>query len=80
MSQSTQDTALVEMAGDDIDVPEELAKMVDEDEEEEEANDSFLNKLQNLDMDTLKTKAQATMTEMKQNAEEKCTLMWLRQD
>lgn len=75
MSQSTQDTALVEMAGDDIDVPEELAKMVDEDEEEEEANDSFLNKLQNLDMDTLKTKAQATMTEMKQNAEEKCTLM-----
>lgn len=76
MSQSTQDTALVEMAGDDIDVPEELAKMVDEDEEEEEANDSFLNRLQNLDMDTLKTKAQATMTEMKQNAEEKCTLMW----
>lgn len=75
MSQSTQDTALVEMAGDDIDVPEELAKMVDEDEEEEEANDSFLNRLQNLDMDTLKTKAQATMTEMKQNAEEKCTLM-----
>lgn len=75
MSQSTQDTALVEMAGDDIDVPEELAKMVDEDEEEEEANDSFLNRLQNLDMDTLKTKAQSTMTEMKQNAEEKCTLM-----
>lgn len=74
MSQSTQDTALVEMAGDDIDVPEELAKMVDE--EEEEANDSFLNRLQNLDMDTLKTKAQATMSEMKQNAEEKCTLMW----
>ncbi|XP_063318848.1 complexin-4c [Pelmatolapia mariae] len=72
---STQDTALVEMAGDDIDVPEELAKMVDEDEEEEEANDSFLNRLQNLDVDTLKTKAQATMTEMKQNAEEKCTLM-----
>lgn len=63
------------MAGDDIDVPEELAKMVDEDEEEEEANDSFLNRLQNLDMDTLKTKAQATMSEMKQNAEEKCTLM-----
>lgn len=76
MSQSTQDTALVEMAGDDIDVPEELAKMVDEDEEEEEANDSFLNRLQNLDMDTLKTKAQATMSDMKQNAEEKCTLMW----
>lgn len=65
------------MAGDDIDVPEELAKMVDEDEEEEEASDSFLNKLQNLDVDTLKTKTQATMMEIKQTAEEKCTLMWL---
>uniref|UniRef100_A0A7N6BXX2 Complexin 4c n=1 Tax=Anabas testudineus TaxID=64144 RepID=A0A7N6BXX2_ANATE len=64
-----------QMAGDDIDLPEELAKMVDEDEEEEETNDSFLKKLQNLDVDTLKTKAQATVTEIKQTAEDKCTLM-----
>lgn len=64
------------MAGDDIDLPEELAKMVDEDEEEEETNDSFLKKLQNVDVDTLKTKAQATVTEIKQTAEDKCTLMW----
>lgn len=64
------------MAGDDIDLPEELAKMVDEDEEEEEENDSFLNKLQNMDVDALKSKAQARVTEMKQTAEEKCTLMW----
>uniref|UniRef100_A0A672ZNF8 Complexin 4c n=1 Tax=Sphaeramia orbicularis TaxID=375764 RepID=A0A672ZNF8_9TELE len=63
------------MAGDDIDVPEELAKMVDEDAEEEEVNDSFLKKLQNMDVDALKTKAQTTMTEMKHTAEEKCILM-----
>ncbi|XP_026230963.1 complexin-4c [Anabas testudineus] len=72
---SAQDSATVQMAGDDIDLPEELAKMVDEDEEEEETNDSFLKKLQNLDVDTLKTKAQATVTEIKQTAEDKCTLM-----
>ncbi|XP_040911558.1 complexin-4c [Toxotes jaculatrix] len=72
---SAQDTATVEMAGEDIDLPEDLAKMVDEDEEEEETNDSFLHKLQNMDVDTLKTKAQATVTELKQTAEEKCILM-----
>lgn len=63
------------MAGDDIDLPEELAKMVEEDEEEEETNDSLLNKLQNMDVDTLKTQAQTKMTALKQTAEEKCTLM-----
>ncbi|XP_026168786.1 complexin-4c [Mastacembelus armatus] len=72
---SAQDTAIVQMAGDDIDLPVDLAKMVDEDEEEEETNESFLKKLQNMDVDTLKTKAQATVTEMKQTAEEKCILM-----
>ncbi|KAM9322003.1 complexin-4c [Pholidichthys leucotaenia] len=75
LPESGQDTALIQMAGDNVDLPEELAKMVDEDEEEEEVNDSFLNKLQNMDVDTLKTKAQATMTEIKQTAEEKCTIM-----
>lgn len=64
-----------QMAGDDVDLPEELAKMVDEDEEEEESNDSFMNKLQNVDLDALKTKAQSAMTEIKQTAEEKCTVM-----
>lgn len=64
-----------QMAGDDVDLPEELAKMVDEDEEEEETNDSFMNKLQNVDLDALKTKAQSTMTELKQTAEEKCSVM-----
>lgn len=63
------------MAGDDIDLPEDLAKMVDEDEEEEETNESFLQTLQNMDVDTLKTKAQATVSEIKQTAEEKCGIM-----
>lgn len=63
------------MAGDDVDLPEDLAKMVDEDEDEEEANESFLTKLQSMDVDALKSKAQATVTEMKQTAEEKCGLM-----
>ncbi|XP_036412706.1 complexin-4c isoform X3 [Colossoma macropomum] len=77
LPQSAQDDATVQMAGDDIDVPEELAKMVDEDEEQEENNDSFMAKLQNMDVDfeTIKTKAQTTMTEVKQAAEEKCVLM-----
>lgn len=73
--QSAQDSATVQMAGDDIDLPEDLAKMVDEDEEEEETNESLFKKLQNMDVDTLKTKAQATVTEIKQTAEEKCSIM-----
>ncbi|XP_035994312.1 complexin-4-like [Fundulus heteroclitus] len=72
---SAQDSAMLQMAGDDVDLPEELAKMVDEDEEEEETDDSLLNKLQNMDLDTLKNKAQSTVTELRQTAEEKCILM-----
>lgn len=63
------------MAGDDLDLPEELAKMVDEDAEAEEVKDSLLLQIQNMDMDALKSKAQTTMTEVKQAAEEKCTIM-----
>ncbi|XP_024129337.1 complexin-4c [Oryzias melastigma] len=75
LPESAQDSATVQMAGDDIDLPEDLAKMVDEDEEEEERDESFLNQLQSMDLDALKTKAQSTMTEMKQTAEEKCSVM-----
>lgn len=63
------------MVGDGTDLPEDLAKMLDEDKKEEETNDSFFHKLQNTDVDA-KTKAQATVTVMKQ-ATEKCALMWL---
>lgn len=75
--QSAQDDATIQMSGDDLDLPEELAKMVEEDEEEEEINDSFLGKLQNMDVDfdAIKAKAQNTMSEVKQTAEEKCVTM-----
>ncbi|XP_054914214.1 complexin-4c [Poeciliopsis prolifica] len=72
---SALDGAMIQMAGDDADLPEELAKMVDEDEEEEETNDSFLHQLQNMDLDELKAKAQSRVSELRQTAEEKCVLM-----
>lgn len=59
-------------------LPEDLQKMVAEDQEEEEDKDSILGQLQNIqnmDMDAIKEKAQATFTEMKQAAEQKCSMM-----
>lgn len=76
--QSEQDENMIEMAGDDVDVPEELLKMVDEDATEEEGKDSIMGQfqnLQNMDMDQLKEKASATVTELKSKAEEKCSVM-----
>lgn len=76
--QSEQDENMIEMAGDDVDVPEELLKMVDEDATEEEGKDSIMGQfqnLQNMDMDQLKEKASATVTELKTKAEEKCSVM-----
>ncbi|KAG7269143.1 hypothetical protein CRUP_001598 [Coryphaenoides rupestris] len=75
---SEQDENMIEIAGDDVDVPEELLKMVDEDATEEEGKDSILGhmqNLQNMDMDQLKEKASATVTELKTKAEEKCSVM-----
>ncbi|XP_016130774.1 complexin-4-like isoform X1 [Sinocyclocheilus grahami] len=65
-------------AGDDIDVPEELIKMVDGEAPQEEEKESIMGQMQNLqnmDMGQLKEKAHATFVEMKSKAEEKCTLM-----
>ncbi|KPP69357.1 hypothetical protein Z043_111896 [Scleropages formosus] len=65
-------------AGDDVDVPEGLLKVVDEDASEEQQKESILGQmqnLQNLDVDQIKEKAQATFTEMKTKAEEKCCIM-----
>ncbi|MGH0136508.1 UNVERIFIED_CONTAM: hypothetical protein FKN15_017353 [Acipenser sinensis] len=76
--QSEQDENAIQMAGDDVDIPEELRKMVDEDTVEEEEKDSILGQIQNIqnmDMDTIKEKAQATFSEMKEAAEQKCTVM-----
>lgn len=69
---------MIQMAGDDVDVPEELLKMVDEDATEEEEKDSILGQMQNLqnmDMEQIKEKASATFNEMKSKAEEKCCVM-----
>lgn len=77
-SQSEQDEIMIQQAGDDIDVPEELLKMVDGEAPPEEEKESIMGQMQNLqnmDMDQIKEKAQATFVEMKSKAEEKCTLM-----
>lgn len=66
-AQSEMDENQIQMAGDDVDLPEDLRKMVDEDEEEEEDKDSILGQLQNLqnmDLDSIKEKAQATFSEI----------------
>ncbi|XP_051955762.1 complexin-4-like [Xyrauchen texanus] len=78
LPKSEQDDNMIQMAGDDVDVPEELLKMVDEDATEEEEKDSLIGQIQNLqnmDMDQIKEKASATLTEMKSKAEEKCSVM-----
>ncbi|XP_075199417.1 complexin-4 [Anomaloglossus baeobatrachus] len=78
LPQSEKDDNQIQMAGDDIELPEELQKMVAEDQVEEEEKGSFLGQMQNIqnmDMDQLKEKATATFTEIKAAAEEKCAVM-----
>ncbi|XP_004703076.1 complexin-4 [Echinops telfairi] len=78
LPKSDVDESQIQVAGDDVDLPEDLRKMVDEDQEEEEDKDSFLGHLQNLqnvDLDAIREKAQATITEIKQTAEQKCSVM-----
>ncbi|XP_046871929.1 complexin-4b [Hypomesus transpacificus] len=78
LPKSEQDENMIQLAGDDIDVPDELLKMVEDDVAEEEQNDSLLGQMQNLqnmDMDQIKEKASAMATEMKTKAEEKCSVM-----
>ncbi|POI23439.1 hypothetical protein CIB84_012812, partial [Bambusicola thoracicus] len=75
---SELDENQIQMAGDDVGLPEDLQKMVAEDQIEEEDKDSILGQLQNIqnmDMDAIKEKAQATFTEIKQAAEQKCSVM-----
>ncbi|XP_007230085.2 complexin-4b [Astyanax mexicanus] len=75
---SEQDEIMIQQAGDDIDVPEEMVKMVDGEAPEEEEKQTILEQMQNIqnmDMDQIKEKAQATLVEMKSKAEEKCTVM-----
>ncbi|EMP26707.1 Protein ERGIC-53 [Chelonia mydas] len=78
LPKSEMDENQIQMAGDDVDLPEDLQKMVAEDQVEEEDKESILGQLQNIqnmDIDTIKEKAQATFTEIKQAAEQKCCVM-----
>ncbi|XP_007251904.2 complexin-3b [Astyanax mexicanus] len=71
------DETQIQAAGSDVELPTELAKMIAEDNQEEEHKQSVLGQLsniQNVDMDQLKDKAQATLEELK-NSAEKCSLM-----
>ncbi|CAM5087235.1 unnamed protein product [Natator depressus] len=71
------DDSQIQLAGGDVELPKELAKMIEQDNEEEEEKDSVIGQLtsiQNLDLDSLKDKAQATLEDLKQSAE-KCSVM-----
>ncbi|XP_041437314.1 provisional ortholog of complexin 4 L homeolog isoform X3 [Xenopus laevis] len=75
LPQSEKDDAQLQMVGGEVELPEDLAKMVQEDEEEEEEQDSLLSMLPEFDIDALKVRAQGTYTEVRRVAEEKCVLM-----
>ncbi|XP_006126334.1 complexin-3 [Pelodiscus sinensis] len=71
------DDSQIQLAGGDVELPKELAKMIEQDNEEEEEKDSVIGQLtniQSLDLDSLKDKAQATLEDLKQSAE-KCSVM-----
>ncbi|XP_026877385.2 complexin-3b isoform X1 [Electrophorus electricus] len=71
------DDTQIQAATQDVELPTELAKMIAEDNKDEQHKQSVLGQLsslQHVDMDHLKDKAQATLEELK-NSAEKCTLM-----
>uniref|UniRef100_A0A672KD31 Complexin 3 n=1 Tax=Sinocyclocheilus grahami TaxID=75366 RepID=A0A672KD31_SINGR len=77
VSQNELDETQIQAAADDVELPTELAKMIAEDNQEEEQKQSVLGHLtniQNVDMGHLKGKAQATLEDLK-NSAEKCCVM-----
>ncbi|KAI1889497.1 hypothetical protein AGOR_G00163490 [Albula goreensis] len=77
LPKSELDETQIQQAGDDIELPTELAKMIAEDNEEEQHKQSVIGQLsniQNVDLDQLKDKAQATLEDLKTSAE-KCSMM-----
>ncbi|KAI4560215.1 hypothetical protein MJT46_012453 [Ovis ammon polii x Ovis aries] len=71
------DESQIQMAGGDVELPRELAKMIEEDTEEEEERASVLGQLASLpglDLGSLKDKAQSTLGDLKQSAE-RCHIM-----
>lgn len=79
--QNELDETQIQQAGDDVNLPTELAKMIAEDNQEETHKQSVLGQLsniQNVDIDQLKDKAQATLEDLKKQTEN-CSLMWCGQ-
>ncbi|KAA0724385.1 Complexin-3 Precursor [Triplophysa tibetana] len=77
LPKSELDETQIQAAGDDVELPTELAKMIAEDNQEEESRQSVLGQLtniQNVDMDQIKEKAQSTLEDLKHSAE-KCEVM-----
>ncbi|XP_006628949.1 complexin-3 [Lepisosteus oculatus] len=77
LPKSELDETQIQLAGEEVELPKELAKMIEQDNEEEEEKDSVIGHLaniQNMDLDQLKDKAQATLEDLKQTAE-KCSVM-----
>lgn len=75
--QSELDETQIQAAADDVELPTELAKMIAEDNQEEESKQSVLGQLtniQNVDIDQIKEKAQSTLEDLKHSAE-KCEVM-----
>ncbi|XP_026086073.1 complexin-3-like [Carassius auratus] len=71
------DETQIQAAADDVELPTELAKMIAEDNQEEEQKQSVLGHLtniQNVDMGHLKDKAQATLEDLKSSAEKCCVM------
>ncbi|CAL9702068.1 unnamed protein product [Knipowitschia caucasica] len=77
LPKNENDETQIQQAGDDIELPQELAKMIAEDGQEEAQKQSVLGQLsniQNVDIDQLKDKAQATLEDLKKQTEN-CSLM-----
>lgn len=77
LRQNELDETQIQQAGDDVVLPTELAKMIAEDNQEEKHKQSVLGQLsniQNVDIDQLKDKAQATLEDLKKQTEN-CSLM-----
>ncbi|XP_062861042.1 complexin-3b [Trichomycterus rosablanca] len=77
LPKNEMDETQIQAAANDVELPTELAKMIADDNQEEEHKLSVLGQLsniQNVDINQLKDKAQATLEELKSSAE-KCSLM-----
>ncbi|XP_048225466.1 complexin-3 [Perognathus longimembris pacificus] len=70
------DESQIQLAGGDVELPRELARMIEEDTEEEDRASVLgqLASLPGLDLGALKDKAQSTLGDLKQSAD-KCLVM-----